>query len=265
VLQPYSASINTTPRGSLAWHAALICLSAISSLVLNTISFGTPVLPRRLASVGDRPLAGSHGDWQVTETPRLGSSPAYQLAHTILSHHAHRVCPLLGKTCVVDDPRLDRSVMLGTISPTLANTFSSDHGPTKCSNDWCWAAVRSGAVTAAIGSTLLRLPGMTSPTRRSPSCHTTLRRRINSATMPLPRCRSISQRRTIAGMQTPWLPPLRRMPLAEIITAGSLSVHGSECPGAPLPPQKRLVDPDHSEGLEETRLGNVAGVKRLET
>ena len=40
-----------------------------------------------------------------------------------------------------------------TISHTFDSTFSSDHAawPTKCSNDWCCAAVRPGAVTAAIG------------------------------------------------------------------------------------------------------------------
>jgi hypothetical protein len=33
-----------------------------------------------------------------------------------------------------------------TISPTFAKTFSFDQGdwPTKCSSDWCCAAVRSG-------------------------------------------------------------------------------------------------------------------------
>ena len=48
---------------------------------------------------------------------------------------------------------------------TFVSTASSDHppSPTKCSSDWCWAAVRSGAVTAAIGSTLLRSPGSIRP------------------------------------------------------------------------------------------------------
>jgi hypothetical protein len=47
----------------------------------------------------------------------------------------------------------------------LASTFSSDHAawPTKCSSDWCCAAVRDGAVTAAIGSTLLRAHGIIRP------------------------------------------------------------------------------------------------------
>ena len=44
-------------------------------------------------------------------------------------------------------------------------SFSSDQGdwPTKCSSDWCCAAVRSGAVTAAIGSTHLRSHGIIKP------------------------------------------------------------------------------------------------------
>ena len=52
-----------------------------------------------------------------------------------------------------------------TISRTLASTFSSDQvaSPTKCSSDWCCAAVRAGAVIAAIGSTLLRSPGSIKP------------------------------------------------------------------------------------------------------
>jgi hypothetical protein len=57
------------------------------------------------------------------------------------------------------------SISGNTISHTLASTFSSDHVemPTKCSSDWCCAAVRAGAVRAAIGSTLLRSPGRMSP------------------------------------------------------------------------------------------------------
>jgi hypothetical protein len=52
-----------------------------------------------------------------------------------------------------------------TSSRTFANTFSSDHSPspTKCSKHWCCAETRPGAVRAAIGSTLLRSPGTTSP------------------------------------------------------------------------------------------------------
>src|ERR1700716_313895 len=40
------------------------------------------------------------------------------------------------------------SIAGSTISRTLPNTFSSDQDaiPIKCSNDWCCAAVRAGAV-----------------------------------------------------------------------------------------------------------------------
>ena len=52
-----------------------------------------------------------------------------------------------------------RCICGSTIWRTWANTFSSDQrpSPTKCSNDWCCAATRAGAVTAAIGSALLAL------------------------------------------------------------------------------------------------------------
>ena len=48
-------------------------------------------------------------------------------------------------------------------------------------------------------------------------------------------------------------------------SSGLLAIHGRECPGPTFPAQQRLIDPDHSERLEQTRLGKVAGVKRLET
>jgi hypothetical protein len=58
-----------------------------------------------------------------------------------------------------------RSILGSTISRTLPSTISSDQrpSPTKCNSDWCCAAVRSGAVTAAIGSTLLRSQGIIRP------------------------------------------------------------------------------------------------------
>ena len=50
-------------------------------------------------------------------------------------------------------------------SRTLTSTLSSDQGDwaTKCSNDWCCADTRDGAVTAASGSTLLRSAGVSRP------------------------------------------------------------------------------------------------------
>ena len=86
----------------------------------------------------------------------------------ILVVHADRMLALLGERGVVDDPRLNRSAFSiagSTVSRTLASTSSSDQAAsaTKCSNDWCCAAVRAGAVLAAIGSTLLRSPGSIRP------------------------------------------------------------------------------------------------------
>ena len=94
----------------------------------------------------------------------------------ILPGHPDRVPPFLGKTCVVDDPGLDWPAALdrrqhqlchprfreGRLLPSIA---ASDHAAlaTKCSNDWCLAETRAGAVTAAIGSTLLRSPGINNP------------------------------------------------------------------------------------------------------
>jgi hypothetical protein len=58
-----------------------------------------------------------------------------------------------------------RSIAGGAISRAFANSFSSDQppSPTKCSSDWRCAEVRSGAVVAANGSTLLRSHGVNSP------------------------------------------------------------------------------------------------------
>ena len=52
-----------------------------------------------------------------------------------------------------------------TISRTLASIAASDQGAfaTKCSRDWCCAATRAGAVTAAIGSTLFLSAGISRP------------------------------------------------------------------------------------------------------
>src|SRR3954454_14494279 len=52
-----------------------------------------------------------------------------------------------------------RSMAGSTRSRTLVSTAVSDHGawPTKCRSDWCWAATRAGAGTAAIGLYALAL------------------------------------------------------------------------------------------------------------
>ena len=86
----------------------------------------------------------------------------------ILPRHPHRMLPFLGKpvsSMIQASIGPCRSIAGSTISRTLARTVSSDQrpSPTKCNSDWCCAAVRSGAVTAAIGSTLLRSQGSISP------------------------------------------------------------------------------------------------------
>src|ERR1700681_375715 len=65
-------------------------------------------------------------------------------------------------------------VPFGCRSPRKRGPYSTpihnqDATPTKCSNDWCCAAVRAGAVFAAIGSTLLRSPGSIRPVQKSPN------------------------------------------------------------------------------------------------
>ena len=124
--------------------------------------------PLRPADKAATPPAGSHDDWRATGHRHLAIVLLAELT-AILTRHADRMPALLGKAGVVDDPRLDRPLLArspaDTISRTLASTRSSDQppSPTKCSSDWCCAAVRAGAVTAAIGSTLLRSPGSISP------------------------------------------------------------------------------------------------------
>jgi hypothetical protein len=58
-----------------------------------------------------------------------------------------------------------RVIAGNTISRTRLRTAASDQGAfaTKCSKDWCWAATRAGAVTAAIGSTLFLSAGISRP------------------------------------------------------------------------------------------------------
>jgi hypothetical protein len=84
------------------------------------------------------------------------------------------VTTFLGKAGVLGKPvssMIQASIaplpsMIGTVSSWIRlRTRSSDHAAlaTKCSSDWCLAETRAGAVTAAIGSTLLRSPGSSKP------------------------------------------------------------------------------------------------------
>ena len=60
-----------------------------------------------------------------------------------------------------------RAIVGSTRSRTRISTARSDHGAsaTRWSSDWCCAAVRSGAVTAANGPTLFRPSAESSPTQ----------------------------------------------------------------------------------------------------
>ena len=87
---------------------------------------------------------------------------------TVLARHPDRVPALLGKTGIVDDPGLDRPLPLDRRQHYLAhlaqNPLVRPAALTdKMQQHWCCAAVRAGAVTAAIGSTLLRSHGSISP------------------------------------------------------------------------------------------------------
>src|ERR1700733_8293381 len=67
--------------------------------------------------------------------------------------------PFLGKpvSSMIDASIGPSASILGsTVWRILVRTASSDQGAlaTKCSSDWCFGAVRAGAVGAAIGSTL---------------------------------------------------------------------------------------------------------------
>src|SRR5580658_636971 len=102
-----------------------------------------------------------HGDLTIVLLAQLAA---------ILPPDPDRMPSLLGEARVIDDPSLDRSVTL-----YLRQHQSADLGqnplvrlvafPNKMQQRLICAAVRSGAVTAAIGSTLLRSQGIISPTQ----------------------------------------------------------------------------------------------------
>src|SRR5215470_6205866 len=106
VLQPYPASISTTPRGSPALQAASICSSAISGLVLKLIALGSPLCadvsylpPIPAADRDDTSSADWRGDWQAIATPRLGSYPACRAARNIDAPHPPSALPSWENRC----------------------------------------------------------------------------------------------------------------------------------------------------------------------
>src|SRR6185437_10584676 len=98
VLQPYPASISTTPRGSPALQAASICSSAICRPFLRQIE----TIHCRQTGV----VIGKRQGYRDLAVILLAELPA------ILTRHTDRVRSLLGKTGVIDDPRFDRSMAL---------------------------------------------------------------------------------------------------------------------------------------------------------
>ena len=86
----------------------------------------------------------------------------------ILPGHPDRAPPLLGKARVVDDPGLDRPAALDRRQHQLAELGQHRRVRPRCVADkmkqrLVLAATCAGAVTAAIGSPLLRSIGINSP------------------------------------------------------------------------------------------------------
>ena len=86
----------------------------------------------------------------------------------VLTRHPDRVTAFLGKSGVVDDPGFDRAAAFDDRQGQFANPVENPlvrprRVGDEISNDWCLAETRAGAVIAAIGSTLLRSPGINKP------------------------------------------------------------------------------------------------------
>ena len=118
VSSPYAASANTgaavTPSAS-AWR---ICPRAITGLVLNEISSGTPAFLRRFWSWAQisgkykrHAMEDWHARWLSTNLPPHGNFPASRLS-AVLVGHSDGVRSFLGETGVVHDPSYHRSVAL---------------------------------------------------------------------------------------------------------------------------------------------------------
>src|SRR5918912_3205499 len=124
----------------------------------------SPVL-REIEPIGDRQAGFGVGQRKETATWQLSCLPSWPQDWRVTPTECR---PFLGKlvSSMIHASTGPLRSRVGRVSArTLARTASSDQAdwPTKCSNDWCWAATREGAVTAAIGSTLLRSAGMSSP------------------------------------------------------------------------------------------------------
>jgi hypothetical protein len=60
--------------------------------------------------------------------------------------YTNRMFPLFRETHVVDDPRLDRLVLLHRAAAPSRAPYPTPSHLKKCRNDWCCAAVRAGAM-----------------------------------------------------------------------------------------------------------------------
>src|SRR5215471_4630329 len=165
----------TTPRGRPASQDHLICSNAICGFVLNSISSGTPALARRASS-----LAHDCGKYNRYAIGKLAKSLAIdsETATWQLSclPNCPQYCRATPTECLPFFGKPVSTTIHAEMAPCASTrgivharmrsmTPSSDHSPwpTKCSNDWCCAAVRVGAVNAAMGSTLLRWDGNNKP------------------------------------------------------------------------------------------------------
>ena len=113
-----------------------------------------------------------------------------------------------------------RSIAGSTMARTLARTAASDQQPsaTKCRRAWCCAPTRSGAVSAAIGSTLLRSHGKQQPAtvvaqRSDPS------RVPDHAGEPIEIARK-TLRAAAPSQVRPCRPPCKKESLKSLIPAG---------------------------------------------
>ena len=87
----------------------------------------------------------------------------------VLPRHADRMLALLGDAGVVDDPGPDRRLLLNRRQHDTSRTAASSRPrpkapwPRSGAATGAWRRPRPGAIRAAIGSTLLRSPGSSSP------------------------------------------------------------------------------------------------------
>jgi hypothetical protein len=124
--------------------------------------------PNLPADTADRRSAGSPRDWRSKASPRSDNCRSCRAARNAAGRRPPHE-PLSSRSPVSSTIHVSifpcASIPGTTSSRTLARTASSDQAawPTRCRSDGCLAATRAGATIAAIGSTLLRSPGVNKP------------------------------------------------------------------------------------------------------